>query len=47
MGVCCDPVPKPVVFSSTKECARVTGKAGANGQNSGVHGVKTVGSPVW
>ena len=45
-------LPKPAVIDGSEGCARGTGKAGENGQNSGEVGGssaldKTVGSRVW
>ena len=45
------PCPSQPCFGGSKECARVTGKAGENGQNSGagrqLNLDKTVGLRVW
>ena len=51
MAVLTYPCPRKPCFGGSKGCARVTGKAGENGQNSGAGRQltldKTVGSWVW
>ena len=51
MTVLTYPCPSQPCFGGSKGCARVTGKAGENGQNSDVGRQltldKTVGSRVW